>query len=63
VKLGQRRSDASEMAFIEWVDMPASAIPEPKDTKAKAAEAKGGDAKPKRTKKKVAEPAEAEAKS
>jgi large subunit ribosomal protein L17 len=59
VKLGQRRSDASEMAFIEWVDMPASALPEPKETKAKEA-----PAKPKRTtKKKAAEPAETEAKS
>ena len=27
VKIGQRRSDASEMAFIEWVDLPASATP------------------------------------
>ena len=30
-KLGQRRSDASEMAVIEWVDMPATNVPaEPK---------------------------------
>jgi large subunit ribosomal protein L17 len=56
VKVGQRRSDASEMAFIEWVDMPAAATPEPKAEKAKAA-----GAKPKRTttKKAKAEPAEA----
>jgi large subunit ribosomal protein L17 len=58
VKLGQRRSDASEMAFIEWVDMPATAAPAPKEEKAKAAEAK-----PKRTTRKKAAPAEAEAKS
>ena len=38
VKLGMRRSDAAEMAIIEWVDMPASSKPEPKaDPKAKAA--------------------------
>ena len=36
VKLGQRRSDASEMAFIEWVDMPATETPEPKAKEAKA---------------------------
>src|SRR5215204_3304964 len=34
VKLGQRRSDASEMAFIEWVDMPAAEAAEPKEKKA-----------------------------
>ena len=40
VKLGARRSDAAEMAIIEWVDMPASAKPEPKaEPKAKAAKA------------------------
>jgi large subunit ribosomal protein L17 len=40
VKLGMRRSDASEMALIEWVDMPASGAPEPEakpKAKAKAA--------------------------
>jgi large subunit ribosomal protein L17 len=30
IKLGQRKSDASEMALIEWVDMPASGTPEVK---------------------------------
>jgi large subunit ribosomal protein L17 len=45
VKLGQRRSDASEMAFIEWVDMPASAEPEPKEEKKPAAKAKKPAAK------------------
>ncbi|MEK0451742.1 MAG: ribosomal protein [Verrucomicrobiota bacterium] len=29
IKLGQRRSDASEMAVIEWVDAPAAAAPAP----------------------------------
>lgn len=29
IKIGQRRSDASEMAFIEWVDLPASAAAAP----------------------------------
>ena len=44
VKLGQRRSDASEMAFIEWVDMPAAAEPAPKEEK-KPAKAKKPAAK------------------
>jgi large subunit ribosomal protein L17 len=48
VKLGARRSDAAEMALIEWVDMPAAAAPEPKATAA-ATEA---EPKPKRTRKK-----------
>ena len=42
IKLGQRQSDASEMAFIEWVDAPVlveTATPEPKPAK-KAAKAK-----------------------
>ena len=66
IKIGMRRSDAAEMAFIEWVDMPASATPEPKaeDNKkpakpAKAAKAPGAkpdaEAKPKRTRKKKTE--------
>lgn len=58
VKVGQRRSDASEMAFIEWVDMPASAAPEPKAEKPKAAAAK-----PKKATKKKAASEEAEAKA
>jgi large subunit ribosomal protein L17 len=45
VKLGQRRSDASEMAFIEWVDMPASAEPAPKEDKKAAAKVKKPAAK------------------
>jgi large subunit ribosomal protein L17 len=54
VKLGMRRSDAAEMAIIEWVDMPAVVEPEPKakgeaktDKKAKPAVEAEGDAKPK----------------
>jgi large subunit ribosomal protein L17 len=73
VKLGQRRSDASEMALIEWVDMPAVEAPEPKakaatktkkapKAKAEKAEAAEGEAKPKRTRKKKAD-AEGEASS
>ena len=36
IKLGQRKSDASEMCFIEWVDAPVmveTALPEPKAAK------------------------------
>jgi len=48
IKLGQRQSDASEMAFIEWVDAPVlveTAAPEPKPAK-KAAKAKAEPAAP-----------------
>ena len=56
VKLGMRRSDAAEMAIIEWVDMPASAKPEPK------ADGKEKGAKPAKAEKpaKAAKPAKAE---
>jgi len=40
IKLGQRKSDASEMCFIEWTDAPVpveTAVPEPKPAKKKAA--------------------------
>ena len=74
VKLGARRSDAAEMAIIQWVDMPASSKPEPKaEPKAKAAkaakaaksdaapEAKAeGEAKPKRAPRKKKTEGEAE---
>jgi large subunit ribosomal protein L17 len=74
VKLGMRRSDAAEMAIIEWVDMPASSKPEPKaEPTAKAAkpakaakaeaapEAKAeGETKPKRAPKKKKTEGEAE---
>ena len=68
VKLGMRRSDAAEMAIIEWVDKPAVIVPEAKPTAAKAKAAKPakaeaaaeaapeakaeGEAKPKRAAKK-----------
>jgi large subunit ribosomal protein L17 len=44
IKLGQRMSDASEMAFIEWVDAPVAvekAAPEPKSKKAAKPKAAG----------------------
>ncbi len=50
-KLGQRRSDASEMAVIEWVDAPAapeSATAEPVKKAAKADAAPTAEAKPKK---------------
>ena len=40
VKLGQRRSDASEMAFIEWVDAPAADAAKPAKEEKPAKEAK-----------------------
>jgi large subunit ribosomal protein L17 len=43
IKLGQRQSDAAEMAFIEWVDAPVlveTAMPEPKAAAKKAAKPK-----------------------
>jgi large subunit ribosomal protein L17 len=36
LKLGQRRSDASEMAVIEWVDAPAAAAPAAEPVKEEA---------------------------
>lgn len=56
IKLGQRKSDASEMCFIEWVDVAVTvetALPEPKAAKVakkpaakKAEPAAEGEAKP-----------------
>ena len=75
VKLGMRRSDASEMAIIEWVDKPVVAAPEATPTPAKAKAAKApkaekaeaapetkaeGEAKPKRAAKKKKTEGEAE---
>ena len=58
VKLGQRRSDASEMAVIEWVDMPAATATE---AEAPAADAAAAKPKAKRAAKKpAAETTEAE---
>jgi large subunit ribosomal protein L17 len=75
VKLGMRRSDAAEMAIIEWVDKPAVAAPEAKaEPKAKAAKKEKApkaeaaadatpeaEAKPKRAAKKKKTEGEAEA--
>ena len=72
VKLGMRRSDAAEMAIIEWVDKPAVTEPEAKPTAAKAKAAKPakaeaapeakaeGEAKPKRAPRKKKTEGEAE---
>ena len=62
VKLGMRKSDAAEMAFIEWVDGAVAvevAAPEPKPAAKKAAKpkAEAGPAKP--TKKEKAAEAKA----
>jgi len=54
IKLGPRPSDSAAMAFIEWVDRPATAEPEPEPEKKKAT-TKAAPAK--------AEPKKAEAKS
>ena len=67
IKLGQRQSDAAEMAFIEWVDAPVAvetATPEPKAKKAAKTEAEPADeakpAKKPRAKKAAAEEKPAE---
>lgn len=60
VKLGQRRSDASEMAVIEWVDMPATATPEA-EPEAAAEEGAKPKAKKKSSSKKKAAAEETEA--
>lgn len=70
VKLGQRQSDAAEMAFIEWVDAPVAvetAAPEPKakkaaKPKAKAASEPAPDAEAKPAKKPRAKKSAAEEK-
>jgi large subunit ribosomal protein L17 len=49
IKLGMRKSDASEMAFIEWVDAAVAvevATPEPKPAAKKAAKPKAEAAAP-----------------
>jgi len=70
IKLGQRKSDAAPMAFIEWVDAPVvveEVTPEPakKGTKAKAAPAAEPAEKPARKPraKKAGEAAPAEEKA
>ena len=66
LKLGQRRSDASEMAIIEWVDMPATNAPkikgEPKAAKPAKAEKAPKAAKPAKKAKADAEAPAAEEK-
>jgi large subunit ribosomal protein L17 len=66
VKVGQRKSDAAPMAFLEWVDAPGAeaevaapkAEEKPKRAKKPAAEKAEGEAKPKRASKKAAAAAE-----
>ncbi len=61
VKLGQRKSDAAAVAFIEWVDAPPAAeeAPEPKSGKSKStATPAEGDAKSKRKKSKKSDASE-----
>lgn len=60
VKLGQRKSDAASVAFIEWVDAPEPAEEPQTETKAKAGKStkSSGEGAPKATRKtKKAEPA------
>jgi large subunit ribosomal protein L17 len=62
VKLGARKSDAAEMAFIEWVDTTVAvevAVPEPKPAAKKAAKPKA-EAAPAKPAKKTAEEKPAE---
>ena len=66
VKLGMRKSDAAEMAFIEWVDSGAiveTAIPEAKPAAKKAAKPKATAAaeKPAKAPKKEKEPVKEDA--
>lgn len=59
VKLGQRQSDASEMAFIEWVDGPVAvekAAPPPKAKKAAKPKATAAETAPAEEPKPVKKP-------
>src|SRR5215471_3113665 len=47
VKLGQRKSDAAPMAFIEWVDMAEVVAEKPTEEKKAEKKAKGKEAEPK----------------
>src|SRR5436853_2332995 len=60
VKLGRRKSDSAQMAFIEWVDMAEVIEEKPKEKKAKRKEAESQQ-KPTRTEPEAIEPAEEEA--
>src|SRR5881275_3526527 len=60
VKLGQRKSDSAQMAFIEWVDM--AEVVEEKPAEQKKAKKKEAEPRPKQTEPKRIEPEPAESK-
>ncbi len=60
VKLGQRKSDSAQMAFIEWVDM--AEVVEEKPAEQKKAKKKEAEPRPKQTEPKRTEPERAESK-
>ena len=60
VKLGRRKSDSAQMAFIEWVDTAEVVEEKPKEKKAKNKEAEPKQ-KPTRTEPEAIEPEEPEA--
>jgi len=59
VKLGRRKSDSAQMAFIEWVDMAEVVEEKPKEKKAKRKEAEPKQ-KPTRSEPEAIEPEQAE---
>jgi len=60
VKLGQRKSDSAQMAFIEWVDM--AEVVEEKPAEQKKAKKKEAEPRPKQTEPQRTEPERAESK-
>src|ERR1700744_4998563 len=62
VKMHQRQGDASQLAILEWVDLPAAAEPAP-EAKAETEAKPEGEAKPKKAKKAKKEAAAAETKA
>src|SRR6058998_140381 len=60
VKLGQRKSDSAQMAFIEWVDM--AEVVEEKPAEQKKAKKKEAEPRPTQTEPKRTEPERAESK-
>jgi large subunit ribosomal protein L17 len=58
VKLGQRKSDSSPMAFIEWVDM--AEVVEEKPAETKKAKRKDAEVKPKKVEPEAVTPKEEE---
>src|SRR6266498_1253738 len=60
VKLGQRKSDSAQMAFIEWVDM--AEVVEEKPAEQKKAKGKEAEPRPKQTEPQRTEPERAESK-